>query len=251
MGCYLTHWGRVTHICVSKLTIIGSDNGLSPGQRQAIIWTKAGILLIGLLGTNFIEILTGIQKVSFKKMHLKMSSAKWHPFCPGLNVLNVHSLLGVPCLSLQYYIPWHVISYHIVIELGYISCRRYNNMEKIYVLMTYDSRASAQLLQYWFHVVKSWHTSTQTLVFYFGNGGIFYVNILTFKGPSDAYMCLKAKHHWFRKRFVAWLPNINFKLYVKLQWQPLYRNWKYHWIVAPCYISTFNNQIVSKCHLFS
>ena len=43
----LTHWGRVTHKCVSKLTIIGSDNGLSPGRRQAIIWTNAGILLIG------------------------------------------------------------------------------------------------------------------------------------------------------------------------------------------------------------
>ena len=44
----LSHWGRVTHICVSKLTIIGSDNGLSPGRRQAIIWTNVGILLIGL-----------------------------------------------------------------------------------------------------------------------------------------------------------------------------------------------------------
>ena len=42
----LTHWGRVTHICVGNLTIIGSDNGLSPGQRQAIIWINAGILLI-------------------------------------------------------------------------------------------------------------------------------------------------------------------------------------------------------------
>ena len=39
----LTHWGRVTHICVSNLTIIDSDNGLSPGRRQAIIWTNAGI----------------------------------------------------------------------------------------------------------------------------------------------------------------------------------------------------------------
>ena len=35
---------------------IGSDNGLSPGRRKAIIWTNAGILLIGLLGTNFSEI---------------------------------------------------------------------------------------------------------------------------------------------------------------------------------------------------
>ena len=76
----LTHWGRATHICVGKLTIIVSDNGLSPGRRQAIIWTNAGILLIGPLGTNFSEILIGIQTFSFKKMHLKMSSAKWRPF---------------------------------------------------------------------------------------------------------------------------------------------------------------------------
>ena len=41
-----THWGQVTHICVNKLNIIGSDNGLSPGRRQAIIRTNAGILLI-------------------------------------------------------------------------------------------------------------------------------------------------------------------------------------------------------------
>ena len=41
----LTHWGWMTHICVYKLTIIGSDNGLSPGRRQPIIWTNVGILL--------------------------------------------------------------------------------------------------------------------------------------------------------------------------------------------------------------
>ena len=74
-SCYLTHWGRVTHICVSKLTIIGSDNVLSPGRRQAIIWTNAGILLIRTLGTEFSEILGIIHAFSFKKMHLKMSSA--------------------------------------------------------------------------------------------------------------------------------------------------------------------------------
>ena len=83
----LTHWGRVTHIGVSKLTIIGSDNGLSPGRRQAIIWTNAGILLIGPLGTNFNKIFIEIHTFSFKKIHLKMSSRKWRPFCLGLNVL--------------------------------------------------------------------------------------------------------------------------------------------------------------------
>ena len=85
-------WGRVTHICVSTLTIMGSDNGLSPGRRQAIIWTNAGILLIGPLGTNFREILIKIYKFSFKKMHLKTSSGKWRPSCLGLNVLtNIHA----------------------------------------------------------------------------------------------------------------------------------------------------------------
>ena len=89
----LTHWGRVTHICVGKLTIIASDNGLSPGRRQAIIWTNDGILVCGPLGTNFIEILIGIKTFSFKKMHSKMSSAKWRPFCLGLNVLNTPYLV--------------------------------------------------------------------------------------------------------------------------------------------------------------
>ena len=85
----LTHWGRVMHICVSKLIVIGSDNGLSPGRRQAITWTNAGILLIAALGTNFSEILIEIATFSFKKMHLKMSSGEWRQFCLGLNVLNM------------------------------------------------------------------------------------------------------------------------------------------------------------------
>ena len=89
-GNVLTHWGRVTHICVGKLTNIDSDNGLSPGRRQAIIWTNAGILLIrtlACLGTNFSEILGEIHSFSFWKMHLKMASAKWRLFGLGINEL--------------------------------------------------------------------------------------------------------------------------------------------------------------------
>ena len=84
----LTHWGRVTYLCVSKQTIIGSDNGLSPGRHQAIIRTNDGILLIWTMETNFSEILCEIHTFSLKKMHLKMSSAKWWQFCLGLNVLT-------------------------------------------------------------------------------------------------------------------------------------------------------------------
>ena len=53
----LIYWGRVTHICVGNVTIIGSDKDLPPGRRQAIIWSNAGLLLIELIGTNLREIL--------------------------------------------------------------------------------------------------------------------------------------------------------------------------------------------------
>ena len=78
----------MTHICVGKLINIASDNGLSPGRRQAIIWTNAEILLIGPLGTNLSEILIEIQIFSFNKIRLKVSSAKCRPFCLGLNELR-------------------------------------------------------------------------------------------------------------------------------------------------------------------
>ena len=94
------HWSRVTHKCVGKLTINGSDYGLSPGRHQAIIWTNAGILLIGPLGPNFSEILIEIQTFSLKKIRLKMSSAKCCSFHLGLNVLivNIYNVL-CKCLS--------------------------------------------------------------------------------------------------------------------------------------------------------
>ena len=95
----LTHCGRETHICIGKLTIIASDNGLSPGWRQAIFWTNAGILLIGPLGTNFNEILIKIHIFSFKKMHLKMLCAKWRPFCINPNVLS-------ECYNMVYCTMW-------------------------------------------------------------------------------------------------------------------------------------------------
>ena len=80
----LTNWGRVTHICVCKLIVTGSDSGLSPGQRQAIIWTNAGILLIVSSGTKFSEILIKILRFPFQKMHLKCRLRNGHRFVSAL-----------------------------------------------------------------------------------------------------------------------------------------------------------------------
>ena len=93
----------------SKLIMIGSDNGLSPGRHQAIIWTNAAILLIWTLGTNVSETLSEIHTFSFKKMHLIMFSAKWRPYYLGrLNVSStrtghVYSLSVLLVLRPEYF----------------------------------------------------------------------------------------------------------------------------------------------------
>ena len=71
----LTHRGRVTYTCVSKLIIIGPDNGLAPGWRQVIIWTNIGILLIQTLGINFSEILSEIHIFSMLRNDSNFVSA--------------------------------------------------------------------------------------------------------------------------------------------------------------------------------
>ena len=91
----ITHWGRATHICVGKLTVIGSENGLSPSRRQAIMWTNAGLLSIGPLLTYFNEVLIKTQQFSLEKMHLNMSSAKRGLCCLGPNVLTEIQLQAV------------------------------------------------------------------------------------------------------------------------------------------------------------
>ena len=100
----------MTHICVSNLTIIGSDNGLSPDRRQAIIWNNAGIFLTGPLGTNFSEISIDNHTFSLKKIDLKMSSGKWRPSCLRLNVLMTWILLHVlafhPLERLRWSLAW-------------------------------------------------------------------------------------------------------------------------------------------------
>ena len=109
---YLIHWGWVMHICISKLTVIGSDNGLSSDRPQAIIWTNAGIVLIQIFGTNFSEILSKIHTFPFKKMHLQNTVCErgtillWHPCVNSLKLCEayMHEWTGS---SLEYVTWWH------------------------------------------------------------------------------------------------------------------------------------------------
>ena len=119
----LSHWGWVTHICISKQTIIGSDNGLSHARRQVIIWTNAGILSIRTLGTNFSEILREIHIFSFKNIHLKMLSGKRRPFCLGLNVLKAFTIWKTQGTPGAIYILVFGIIEQVKIKEHWMACR--------------------------------------------------------------------------------------------------------------------------------
>ena len=115
------------HICPGNLTIIGSENDLLLDQHQAIILINAGMLLIGPRRTNFSGILIEILTFVFKKMCLKVSSAKWQPFYLNLNMLMYHSMYStitaMKCLFFPCY--WCItiitsIMFHQIYANGYI-----------------------------------------------------------------------------------------------------------------------------------
>ena len=83
---FLTHSCCVTHICVSKLSIIGSDNGLSPAWHQAIIWPNTGILSIRILGPKFQwnlkqNLCVVIQENAFKNVVCEVTAIVSRPQC--------------------------------------------------------------------------------------------------------------------------------------------------------------------------
>ena len=111
----LTHWSRVMHICVSRITNIGSDNGLSPGRRQAIIRTSAEILLIWTLWNIFQWNLHSnshifIQEDAFEHVVWKMAAILSRPQCVKsrstcmscvVNYILVRTSHGYTCLTWQ------------------------------------------------------------------------------------------------------------------------------------------------------
>ena len=153
------------HICVSKLTIIGSDNGLSPGRRQAIIWTNAGILLNGPLETNVGEILSEIHTFSFKKVHLKMSSGKCRPFCLGLNVLmkgatgfNLTTLYKMKSISIyHFWLGAGILDHHCIKhEHQHLNVDSTNPASASLIPLTSWDLIVIRLM-WWYTIWSTWH----------------------------------------------------------------------------------------------
>ena len=77
-------------IAVACVSLLAASRGLACRGTALCLWEQgllrgdtAGLLSVGPLGSNFSEILIKIGNFSFTKIHLKMSSATWWPFCPG------------------------------------------------------------------------------------------------------------------------------------------------------------------------
>ena len=93
-----THRSWVTYICVGNLTTIGSDKGLSPGQRQAITWTNVGILLIGPPRNKLQWNVYRNSYIFTQENSFEIVVCKWRPFCLGLNVLTHRSWVTYICV---------------------------------------------------------------------------------------------------------------------------------------------------------
>ena len=80
----ITQWVWVTHIFVKKLTTIGSDNCLSPGRCQAIIWITAGIKPFETNVSQifiFFYLYNFIQENAFENVVWKMAAILSRPQC--------------------------------------------------------------------------------------------------------------------------------------------------------------------------
>ena len=159
-------WARLVHIYVSNLTIISSDNGLLPGRCRAIIWTNTGIWLIGPVDINTNEILIEINSFSFKKMHLKMSSAKRRVVLLGPNVLRANM---IPEWHKAQHDPVHIVIYLYKAPISYIS-----NFCSVSFIFSSYTRASSQytsssilvspalsihMKAFWARLVRTWHVT--------------------------------------------------------------------------------------------
>ena len=120
----------MTHICVSKPTTIGSDNGLSPAWRQAIIWTNDRILFIVPLETKFGGFLIRIYKFfSMKRIWKRRMRNGGHlsrPRCVKhmLLLCNIRTIIFYHCYAQTEREYRH---FDEITVISYTGCSRNNN----------------------------------------------------------------------------------------------------------------------------
>ena len=118
--CNLTHWGQVTHNAPIILPLFVQ---IMAWRRPGIIWSNAGISLIGPLGTNLSEILIKLYIMSFTKMQMKKSSVKWQPFCFSLNMLTTtkHNKVQTISIFLRVYIQLILLNWLYGVTVAHIT----------------------------------------------------------------------------------------------------------------------------------
>ena len=83
--CFLNNWGRVTHICVNKVSIVDSDNGLVPGGVNKcwniVDWTLRNRIHWTFNQNSYIF----IQENPFKNVVWKMAAILSRPRCVKRN----------------------------------------------------------------------------------------------------------------------------------------------------------------------
>ena len=167
--CYLlqeAHWGRVTHICVSKLSIIGSDNGLLPSRHKAIIWINTGILLIWPLRTSF-------SKTYPHHHHRHLHHHHHHPHHHHQHHHNHHHH-GCRC-CLPNIMTMHLLQSkrNICVHSIELWCKRYIHFRYSDIRMKHNDNNGSRS---WFMVSLRVYTGTKVTIAFFYNDKISYMH---------------------------------------------------------------------------
>ena len=91
----LTRCGLATHICAINQVIIVQVNGFVAVRSQAIIWPITELFSTRPFRKNCGDVLIKGKKFYMKKINLKMSCVKGHPFCSDLKLINKSPILQV------------------------------------------------------------------------------------------------------------------------------------------------------------
>ena len=178
-----------------KWVSIGSGNGLLAPSR-----TNTDFLSIRPLGRNFSEIRIKVWNFSCMEIHMKMSSTKWRPFCPGETSVKLHFFkLSHALLS---------VSEAFIINISYLN--------KIHV------PNGIGLLMYWSGCYQGKRNRLKNLRIFF----VATINcIRCYSSANTSWLCVKfmytesvcsAVHKWMNmydiKIYFAWGPMANMGL---------------------------------------
>ena len=109
LQCPKHYWFHIPLHKLSQVVVVTFANSSPPSATYILQWIEAALVEIMACRLNQL-ILIKIQNFSFTKMHPKISSAKWRPFCPGGDELSIWDRKSTKTSRCHHHWYWYISS---------------------------------------------------------------------------------------------------------------------------------------------